>query len=245
MWVRGSVVSSRADHHPVPPGAELLGEPGDDAGRDLVADIQRTFNALFATTVAYKPFHNQLAKYQFGRFMRELVELMLENWVVRMLQVAPGSAFCEFERIIIQEGSSFAIKESLAKVYPGRFKTKEPAAVELHVSMDLLGESLTKVTLTRDTFAERAELPEAEELRGSLLLADRGYFDISYLAKLQDAGAHYVVRGFTTINPKVRAAYAEDGKVLEGVQDKTLKELCLPKRKRLDLDVVWPRRSRE
>jgi hypothetical protein len=26
--------------------------------------------------------------------------------------------------------------------------------------------------------AERAELPRAEELRGSLVLADRGYFDV-------------------------------------------------------------------
>ena len=28
---------------------------------DTLADIQRCFNALFGTTVAYKPFHNQLA----------------------------------------------------------------------------------------------------------------------------------------------------------------------------------------
>ena len=32
---------------------------------ETLADIQRQFNALFATTVAYKPFHNQLAKRSF------------------------------------------------------------------------------------------------------------------------------------------------------------------------------------
>jgi hypothetical protein len=46
---------------------------------ETLADVQRTFNALFGTAVAYKPFHNQLAKCQFGPFMRELVELMLEH----------------------------------------------------------------------------------------------------------------------------------------------------------------------
>jgi hypothetical protein len=46
---------------------------------ETLADIQRTFNALFGTGEAYKPFHNQLAKCQFGGFMREIVESMLEH----------------------------------------------------------------------------------------------------------------------------------------------------------------------
>ncbi len=59
--------------------------------------------------------------------------------------------------------------------FPGRFKRVSPAAVELHVSMDLLSEALGHVTLTPDTFGERAELPEPGSLSGCLLLADRGY----------------------------------------------------------------------
>ena len=104
-------------------------------------------------------------------FMRELVASMLEHWVVQVLRAKPGGAFGEFTRIVIQDGSSFGLKETLSAIYPGRFKSKGPAAVELHVSMDLLEESLTQVVLTPDTFTERAELPSAEELRGSLLLA--------------------------------------------------------------------------
>ena len=52
---------------------------------ETLADIQRHFNALFATTVAYKPFHNQLAKRQFADFMRELVAVLIERWTVRVL----------------------------------------------------------------------------------------------------------------------------------------------------------------
>ena len=51
-----------------------------------LADIQRHFNALFDTTLAYKPFHNQLAKRQFTDFMRELVAMIIERWTVRVLQ---------------------------------------------------------------------------------------------------------------------------------------------------------------
>lgn len=206
---------------------------------ETLADIQRTFNALFGSSVAYKPFHNQLAKCQFGGFMRELVGLMLEHWVVRVLRVEAGGAFVEFSRIVIQDGSSFALKDTLSSVYPGRFKTKGPSAVELHVSMDLLEESLTRVVLTPDTFTERAELPGAEALRGSLLLADRGYFDIKYLKELDKHNAHFVVRGFISINPTVLAGYREDGKPMRGVAGKDLKDIAKPKRKMLDLDVRW------
>ncbi len=206
---------------------------------ETLADIQRTFNALFGTTVAYKPFHNQLAKCQFGDFMRELVASMLEHWVVQVLRAKPGGAFGEFTRIVIQDGSSFGLKETLSEIYPGRFKSKGPAAVELHVSMDLLEESLTQVVLTPDTFTERAELPSAEELRGSLLLADRGYFDVKYLKKLGKHDAHFVVRGFISINPTVLAGYHEDGTPVRGVADKALQDIKKPKRKMLDLDVQW------
>ena len=71
---------------------------------------------------------------------------------------------------------SFGIsaQRSLSDVFPGRFRRVSSAAVELHVSMDLLSEALEHVTLTPDTFGERAELPEPESLSGCLLLADRG-----------------------------------------------------------------------
>lgn len=205
---------------------------------ETLADIQRTFNALFGTTVAYKPFHNQLAKSQFGESMRELVGSMLEHWVVRVLRVNDGSAFAEFSRIVIQDGSSFALKETLSAVYPGRFKSKGPAAVELHVSMDLLEESLTQVVLTPDTFTERAELPAPEALRGALLLADRGYFDVKYLRELDKHAAHFVVRGFISINPTVLAAYREDGTAVRGVAGTELKHLRRPGH-----EIASPRRA--
>jgi hypothetical protein len=159
--------------------------------------------------------------------------------VVRVLRVDDAGAFAQFSRIVLQDGSSFALKETLSQVYPGRFKSKGPAAVELHVTMDLLEESLTQVVLTPDTFAERAELPAPESLRGALLLADRGYFDVKYLGELTQHDVHYVVRGFVSINPTVLAGYAAHGAALSGVAGKALKDLRCPKRKMLDLDVQW------
>jgi len=155
---------------------------------ETLADIQRHFNALFGTTVAYKPFHNQLAKRQFADFMRELVSALIERWTVRVLQASGDGAFGEFDRIVIQDGSSFAVHDALAERYPGRFRARCPAAVELHVTMDLLQDRAAKVTLTADTVPERPHLPAAHTLQGDLLLADRGYFERRYLREVGRAG---------------------------------------------------------
>ena len=41
---------------------------------------------MFGTTVAYKPFHNQLAKRSFKDFMRAVLDRVLQQWVVGVLQ---------------------------------------------------------------------------------------------------------------------------------------------------------------
>ena len=206
---------------------------------ETLADIQRHFNALFDTTVAYKPFHNQLAKRAFADFMRELVAVVLERWTVRVLEAHGGDAFGEFSRIVIQDGSSFAVHEQLAEHYPGRFHARSPAAVELHVTMDLLEDRASRVTLTADTAPERPHLPAAHTLSGTLLLADRGYFDRRYLREVDRAGGHYVVRGKASLNPVVRAAYGFEGAALRGMREKKLQAVRIPKKGLIDFDVVW------
>ena len=209
---------------------------------ETLADIHRSFNALFGEGLAYKPFHNRLAKRGFAEFMRACVERVLERLVLRVLEVKRGQAFWEFRRIIIHDGSSFAVKDSLRDVFPGRFSRVSPAAVELHVSIDLLSESVEHVTLTPDTFGERAELPAPESLRGCLLLADRGYFSLSYVAQMMEAGASFVIRAKTNLNPEVLDAYVgEAGKRLRRFRGKPFQEVVnrLPKKRALDLDVLW------
>lgn len=189
-----------------------------------LADLQRDFNALFGTSVAYKPFHNQLAKRQFADFMRELTCKLLGRWTVRVLTAQPGGTFSEFGRILIQDGSSFAVHDALSKHYPGQFQPRSPAAVELHVTMDLLRDCATKITLTADTAPERPHLPHAHTLKGDLLLADRGYFSGDYLREVEAAGGSYVVRGKTSLNPMVQAGYGAGGRALNG----SLTSICAP-----------------
>ena len=173
-----------------------------------LADIQRSYNALSVDSIAYKPFHNQLAKRSFGNFMREVATHVLSALVVEVLKPGPAGQLSEFGRVLIQDGSSFAVHSGLRREYPGRFTAVSPAAVELHVTWDLCREQIEQVMLTPDTFTERAELPVAASLRGDLLLADCGYFDRAYLREVSRHGGQFVVRAQRGINPVIEAVYS-------------------------------------
>ena len=243
---------------------DVLQRIGDHRAKDVAELIPRVWKSRFAhdplpsalghhahhppphwrNTRKYVPVCPVTAKRQFADFMRELVSALIERWTVRVLEASGEGAFSEFGRIVIQDGSSFAVHDALAHRYPGRFRARCPAAVELHVTMDLLQDRAAKVTLTADTAPERPHLPAAHTLEGDLLLADRGYFERGYLREVGRAGGHYVVRGKTSLNPVVQAAFAVDGLRLRGVRAKRLKAVRISKKGLVDFDVVWGKGGR-
>src|SRR5881296_144854 len=208
---------------------------------ETIADFHCGFNALFGTTVTYKAFYKQVAKPHFAYFSRTMTERLISEMTLKVLGFAKGQAFAAFRHIIIQDGSSFAIHDSLREVFPGRFKTVKPAAVELHTTMDLLCDAPTTVVLTPDTTNEQTFLPEPTSLRDRVLLADRGYVDLHYLRHVQEAGGFFLIRAKAGMNPQVLEAFREDGKRLRSLRHKPLQTIHakLPKRQRVELGVQW------
>lgn len=209
--------------------------------RDLesIADLQRIFNACCDQKVHYKPFHNQLAKRQFPLFMQALLSQLMNELAVEVLRFGPQSPFARFRHIRLQDGTSFALKDALADTFPGRFTTVSPAAVELHVNLDLLTETPHTIMLTPDCDAERQYLPEPAELAGDLLLADRGYFDKHYCLDTQRAQGSFIVRGKTNLNPVILGAFDHNGQEIKCWRDQRLKALAhkITRRSAVDLDV--------
>src|SRR5439155_20411850 len=208
---------------------------------ETLADFHRGFNALWGTQVSYEAFYKQLAKPQFAECARTLSERLISDMSLKVFGFTKGRAFGEFRRILIQDGTSFAIHNALREVFPGRFKTVKPAAVELHTTMELLCDAPTTVVLSPDTSSEQAFLPEPTVLRDSLLLADRGYVDLHYLRRVQNAGGFFLIRAKAGMNPQVLEAFREDGKRLHSLRNKSLQTIHakLPNRQRVELGVQW------
>ena len=137
------------------------------------------------------------------------------------------------------DGTSFALKHTLAAAFSGRFTTISPAAVELPVNLDLLSDAVNAVVMAADSEGERQFLPPPRELRGALLLADRGYFARGYLAELHHAGGAFIVRGTASMNPTIIKALDATGGEIKSWRGKRLKEIAtrIAKREAVDLTV--------
>lgn len=207
---------------------------------ETLADLHRSYNFLADESVAYKPFHNQLSKPTFADFMRHAAEYLLETMIQKSLTPPLKGVFSEFERILLQDGSSFAVKDELASVYPGRFHKISPAAVELHVTYDLLNEKLEAVNITEDTAGERAHLPAPGQLSSALLLADAGYFSRDYIARLIKAHARFIIKADGKINPVIKSCHPLT-KHNKNLSDMKLKSAFsyLSKTQPNDLTVQW------
>ena len=206
-----------------------------------IADLQRDFNALWDMEVSYKAFYNQLAKATGADFLRTSLCDLMGKLSMNVLGFQPGEAFGEFNRILIQDGSSLAIHDALCHVFPGRFNAVKPAAVELHCTMDVLCDAPITIVLSPDTDSEHDYLPEPESLKGDLFLADRGYLNLTYLRDVDRYGGFFIVRGKAGLNPRVIDAFREDGKRIKSCQDRDFQAIItkLPKKQRGELDVEW------
>src|SRR5467141_1210853 len=206
-----------------------------------IAELHRAFNALWESEVSYKAFYNQVAKPSCAEFLRTSLCDLMGKLTLKVLGFPKGHALNEFNRIILQDGSSFAHHAALAQVFPGRFNAVKPAAVELHCTMDLLRDAPITIALSPDTDSEHAYLPAPDSLQGAVFLADRGYLDLAYLRDIDCHGGFFIVRGKAGLNPRVITAFREDGERLKSCQDRDLKAIVskFPKRQRSALEVEW------
>ncbi|TXH98204.1 MAG: IS4 family transposase [Rheinheimera sp.] len=198
-----------------------------------ITDIHRQFNHMHFTNIQLKPFHKQLVKMAAPEFMREVFEKALAVHLPDMLTLREKYKDV-FERIILQDGTSFAVHGDLMHYFPGRFNVHNPAAVELHVTYDVFKGQPQRVSLTEDIAPEREYLPSASSLAGCLFMADAGYFSKAYVQELQDASAFFIIRMSNSVNPMAVCNKSQQAKPLKS----WLKEL--PGTGALDLDVHWP-----
>jgi len=203
-----------------------------------LADILRTFNAFTGKAVRYKPFHNQLSKKTFPIFMHAMLEQALTKLAAPVIESLPKGKLAQFEEILCHDGTSFALKDTLAQKWPGRFTKVTPAAVELHVTMSVLRDNPVAITLAPDKESERPFAPKAVSLKNRLILEDRGFEERLGFADTHEAGGFFVVRGKKACRPIIRSARDENGRRLPHLEGKRLKWRILP-RHLVDLEIEW------
>lgn len=208
---------------------------------ESIADLLREFNHWNDVTVAYKAFYNRLARPSFATFMRQMFARLVAQLSIQTLEPEGHAAVARFEDIVIQDGSSFALKNALCEVFSGRFTNIQPAAVEVHATYSGFSDEVSAVEIAADSEAERQFLPDPSALTRRLLLADRGYPDITYFDAVREHGGSFLIRLSRSHNPWVRAAWV-DGKYCEPRKPVRLAHFIAQNtNRRMDLDVEYQR----
>jgi len=208
---------------------------------ESLADLLREFNHQNGVTVAYKAFYNRLARPGFAKFMRQMFARLVERLSIQTLAPEGHAAVARFKDIVIQDGSSFALKKKLRNVFPGRFTTVEPAAVELHATYSGFSDEVSSVQLAPDKEAERQFLPAASALKDRLLLADRGYPGVDYFEAVDKEGGAFIVRLTRSSDPWVRAAWVDGERVSLPKPVWLSRFIAQNSNRRMDLDVEYER----
>src|SRR5436309_2950332 len=206
-----------------------------------IADLHRQFNELWAFESDYKAFYTQLRKSTSPEFFRTSLCHIMGQLTMKVLGFEAGQALRACNRLLLQDGSSFALHEALAEVFPGRFNTVSPAAVALHCTLDLLQDAPITIALSPDTDSEHDYRPAPESLRGDVFLADRGYLALTSLRDIDRQGGFFIMRSTSHLNPRVVDAYREDGQRLKSCQDRDFQAIIsqCPKRQRAELEAEW------
>jgi hypothetical protein len=139
---------------------------------ESLADLLREFNHQNDVTVAYKAFYNRLARPGFAKVMHQIFDRLIERLRMQTLTPTGHTAVSRFKDIVIQDGSSFALKKKLRDVFPGRFTTSEPAAIEIHATYSGFSDEVCSIQIALDKEADRQFLPDPSTLKDRLLLAD-------------------------------------------------------------------------
>ena len=86
--------------------------------------------------------------------MHQMFDRLVERLCVQTLAPEGRAAVSQFQDIVIQDGSSFALKNKLRDVSPGGFTTIEPAAVEIHATYSGFSDEVCSVQIAPDKEAE-------------------------------------------------------------------------------------------
>ena len=208
---------------------------------ESLADLLREFNHQNDVAVAYKAFYNRLARSSFVTFMRQMAARLIEHLTIQTLAPVGHTAVARFKDIVIQDGSSFALKDKLRDVFPGRFTTNKPAAVEIHATYSGFSDEASVIEVAADAKEERQFLPEPSALKDKLLLADRGYPSVDYFEAVRAQGGSFIMRLTRSYNPWVHAAWIDGERVPLEEPVRLSSFVAQQAGRHMDLDVEFPR----
>ncbi|MBO8416638.1 MAG: transposase [Proteobacteria bacterium] len=222
--------------------------PHDKCKYTLAALREHTCNKLGIHTES-TPYHNCVSREGVQEYVTELLSILFG--VIAQSFDRGGAS----DRIVRRLAKKLHVNDIVAidgmelRLYPRcianlgdkcKSKTDTTAAFKLHIAYSILNKKIVYINLSEGTGDERENV-EAELLKGSLVLMDRGYESAELFDKLDANNVKFVVRGKKSRNGRVISSYnMSSGRALkaQALVGKDLKDLCkIASKKSKDVDL--------
>ncbi len=160
-------------------------------GPAAIAQLGQTFGELTGTRLARSSFW-----YRFKPGFARLVEGVLSRVVsdAREVSVKPPGVLSVFKDVLAADATVMKVPDSLRPVWKGTRRNSARAALKVHAWIRVFTGELVKYSVTPEAYADSRAFGIDQQLRGVLMLFDRGYSAPSLWRLIDSVGGYFLSR---------------------------------------------------
>jgi putative transposase len=141
-------------------------------GPTSIAQLGHLFTRVTGVNLARSTFWARLSP-EFARQMAWLLDTIMRD-SRQVTEPPPGPLAC-FKDVLAADATVVKVHDDLQHVWKGTRRTSSKAALKVHAWIRALTGELVKCRITREAFGDCKAFGIDAELRGVLMLFDRGY----------------------------------------------------------------------
>ena len=169
-------------------------------GPVTIAQLGQLFARCTGVSLARSAFWSRLSP-EFAR----LVAWLLDGAVADSRRNAPRppGVLAVFRDVLVADASVQKVHDALRPVWKGTRKNSAAAALKIHAWIRAFTGELVKYRITPEAFADCKAFGIDHDLRGTLMLFDRGYASPSLWRRIDSVGGYFLTRIPAGWNPVV------------------------------------------
>lgn len=165
---------------------------GSDICSTSLSQLASKYDSLFDTPVSKQALDKRFNKYSV-EFMKKIFNKIMHNQNITLKNLE-GALHLHFNRVIINDSTSFILPESFKEDFPGSGGVASSSAIKIQLQYELLSGSFMRIDVFEGIKhdAEYLNVMEKDKELKDLKLADLGYLKIDYLANIDKSGASFI-----------------------------------------------------
>jgi putative transposase len=160
-------------------------------GPTAIAQLRQVYCRVGGISLARSAFWSRMSP-SLATLMWEILARVMND--ARSEPVRPPGVLSGFRDVIAVDASVIKVHDKLRPVWKGTRRNSAKAALKLHAWVRVFTGELVKARITADAYADSKAFGIDQNLRGVLVLFDRGYASPSLWRRIDSVGGYFLCR---------------------------------------------------